>query len=144
MSEQSNDKSLTLKDEPTLCLSGLLGRTVKSQMVTTKNGPKLKVNFNLGVDMGKGPDGKYLPVKYIRCSAWGDFAQVLESYAALGVKAKIAVSGKYNARPERVANDGKVWPASIEFDVYNVFTLLDPETSVSNTLRQATAEALPF
>jgi len=142
----TENRNFTANDIPTLCLSGLLGRKVTSRMVTTKNGPKMAVDFTLLVDLAKGDDGRYPQGKYIRCTAWGDFANVLESLASQP-KTKLCVSGWYNVRPERVANDGRVWPASLEFNAQTVYTELAAGTSISNALAQhvvGSTNELPF
>lgn len=139
----TEDKNLTLNDKPTICLSGLLGRKVTSRMVTTKDGPKMAVDFQILVDFGKDDKGNWLPGKYIRCTAWGNYAGILESFASQP-RARVAVSGRYNARPEKVGNDGKVYPPRLEFTCTNVFTVLDPEASLSAAIESHKDEALPF
>lgn len=126
-----NDKKysqFTLNDKAQESVTGLLGRSeVKTRLVKTKNGDVLRTEFSIRVDLPRGADGNYSKeAKYLNASIVGDYKARLEALQKSDFP-RIAVSGYFNAREEKVNPAGGVWPARLDFNAQRLYIELQKE-----------------
>lgn len=124
MSEQKNYTQFTLSHKPELVISGLLSKKeIKIRTITTGNGPALKTEFSIKVDLARGDDGKYSKEScYMNVSVFGDYTKQLERLRQKQWP-RIAVSGylRATAEQEKKNEPGSYWPARLDFNAQRLY-----------------------